>query len=344
MPAVTESRHTITLAIDAMSGDRGPGVVVAGALDAVRDHKALKLILVGNQDELRALLRSGADEGHPRIEIEHAPDVVGMGERPSRVLRQKQQSSMARALELVRDQRAQACVSAGNTGALMALGRYILKTFPGIDRPAIAKSVPGPRGECLMLDLGANVDASADHLFQFAQMGAVAAAGKNGSDRPRVALLNVGEEEIKGREEVRLASHMLAQSSTVNYIGYIEGSDLFRGVADVVVCDGFVGNVALKTGEGVATLLINLIEDAFREGLYGRLVGALAKPMLARIVRKVDPHQYNGACLLGLQGVVIKSHGNASERGIVSAICQAADEVRSGVTQRMGDRLDDLIP
>jgi len=330
---------SITIAVDAMSGDRGPKVAVAAALDAVRENEALSIILVGNQAELEALLQ----EGHPRITISEAVDVIRMNERPSHALRHKQNSSMAVALRLVRDGEAQGCVSAGNTGALMAFGRSIIRMYPGIERPAITKLIPSLRGKCHVLDLGANVDASAENLYQFALMGSLMASAVSGLTEPRVALLNVGEEEIKGNEQVRLASHMLAQSDTVNYIGYVEGSDLFRDVADVVVCDGFVGNIALKTGEGVAGLLIELLEQAFSRGVYGRLVGWLARPMLGRLLRLMDPARHNGASFLGLQGVVIKSHGNANERAMLAAIRQAAREVTMEVPRRINDRLDELM-
>lgn len=330
---------SVTLAVDVMSGDRGPEVAVAAALEAVAENEALTLILVGNQVQLKALLHSG----HPRIRIEPTVDVVRMNERPSHALRHKQNASMAVALRLVRDGEAQGCVSAGNTGALMAFGRSYLKMYPGIERPAITKLIPSLRGQCHVLDLGANVDASAENLYQFALMGSLMASAVSGIPEPRVALLNVGEEEIKGNEQVRLASHMLAQCETLNYIGYVEGSDLFRDVADVVVCDGFVGNVALKTGEGVAGLLIELLEQAFTRNLYSRLVGFLARPIIGRLLRDMDPTRHNGASLLGLQGVVIKSHGNANELAMKAAIRQAVKEVELEVPRRINERLDDLL-
>ncbi len=329
----------VTIAIDAMSGDRGPSVVVAAALAAVKENEALSLVLVGIRSELEALLHSG----HERIRIEEAVDVVRMNERPSHVLRHKRSSSMAVALGLVRDGVAQGCVSAGNTGALMAFGRSIIRMYPGIERPAIAKLIPSLRGRCHVLDLGANVDSSAENLYQYALMGSLMASAICNQAEPRVALLNVGEEEIKGNEQVRLASHMLAQSDTINYIGYIEGSDLFRDVADVVVCDGFVGNIALKTGEGVAGLLIELLEQAFTKTVYGRFVGFLAQPILGRLLRLMDPSRHNGASLLGLQGVVIKSHGNANERAMLAAIRQSVREVQLEVPSRINERLDDLM-
>ncbi|MEP3564001.1 MAG: phosphate acyltransferase PlsX [Marinobacter sp.] len=331
--------NPITIAVDAMSGDRGAEVVVHAALDAVRENEALSLVLVGIRSELEALLHGR----HPRIRIVEAADVVRMNERPSHALRHKRNSSMAIALGLVRDGEAQGCVSAGNTGALMAFGRSLIRMYPGIERPAIAKLIPSLRGRCLVLDLGANVDSSAENLYQYALMGSLMASAVSEIAEPRVALLNVGEEEIKGNEQVRLASHMLAQSETLNYIGYVEGSDLFRNVADVVVCDGFVGNIALKTGEGVAGLLIELLEQAFTRSVYGRIVGLLARPVMGRLLQLMDPSRHNGASLLGLQGVVIKSHGNANERAMLAAIRQAVCEVTHEVPRRINERLDDLL-
>ena len=273
--------NPVTIAIDAMSGDRGADVVASAALAAVKENEALSLVLVGIRSELEALLHPG----HSRIRIVEAADVVRMNERPSHALRHKRNSSMAVALGLVRDGVAQGCVSAGNTGALMAFGRSVIRMYPGIERPAIAKLIPSLRGRCHVLDLGANVDSTAENLYQYALMGSLMASAICNQPEPRVALLNVGEEEIKGNEQVRLASHMLAQCDTINYIGYIEGSDLFRDVADVVVCDGFVGNIALKTGEGVAGLLIELLEQAFTRTFYGKCVGVLARPIIGRLLR-----------------------------------------------------------
>ena len=328
----------ITIAVDAMSGDRGCEPVVRAAEQAVAHDEALSIVLVGRQSILEAFLM----RAHPRIRIEHAPDVVTMAERPSSVLRHKQYSSMAVALHLVRDGHAHGCVSAGNTGALMALGRSILRTYAGIERPAIIKRIPAPESRCHMLDLGANVEASAEHLFQYAVMGSLMVSASEGIENPRVALLNVGREDIKGNEQVRLAAHMLAQSRIVNYTGYVEGNDLFRDEAEVVVCDGFVGNVALKTGEGVAMMLMEVLRSGLRESWYGRFVGWLAKPVLARLLKRIDPARHNGASLIGLQGVLVKSHGHADETGLVAAIHQAVNEVEQQVPQRISAALDEV--
>jgi glycerol-3-phosphate acyltransferase PlsX len=257
-------------------------------------------------------------------------------------LRGKPDASMRVALELVRNGRAQACVSAGNTGALMALSRYVLKTLPGIDRPAMVSAIPTARGHCHLLDLGANVDCSAEHLYQFAVMGAVAAEAL-GVDRPRVALLNVGTEDIKGNQQVKLAASLLQQAQGLNYIGYIEGDGLYRGEADVVVCDGFVGNILLKSSEGLASMISARIEALFTESLGSRLVGSLAMPLLRRLRTDLAPARHNGASFLGLQGIVIKSHGSAGSEGFQSAIRRALIEVRENLPQRLHGRLEHLL-
>ena len=249
---------------------------------------------------------------------------------------------MAVALQLVKEGRAQACVSAGNTGALMLLSRSILRTHPGVDRPAIVKLIPSLTNRCYVLDLGANVDCSAEHLCQFAMMGSALVEALEGKALPRVALLNVGEEDIKGNEQVRLASRMLAESDLVNYVGYIEGGDIFKTIADVVVCDGFVGNVALKSGEGVVEMVVGLVQHSFQYNWYSRLVGFLALPVIQRVKKVLAPSRHNGASLIGLQATVIKSHGNADERGFRSAIEQAISEAKRGVPEMINARLDEI--
>lgn len=328
----------ITLAIDAMSGDLGASVVLDATSSALNEDSTLRILLVGRRSELEA---SPFFRSHHRLMLVDAPDVVHMHERPAHAMRRKQASSMAVALQLVRDDQAQACVSAGNTGALMALGRLTLRTFPGIDRPAIVKCISSLRGKSWVLDLGANVDTSAEHLYQFAILGSILAATVDGLSAPRVALLNVGAEEIKGNEQVRLAAHLLSQCKQINYVGYVEGSDIFRDVADVVVCDGFVGNVALKTGEGVARMLIEILDRALTQSWYARFIGFLARPITRPLFRLLDPANLNGATLLGLQGVVVKSHGNANERAFLAAIRQAAREARLELPQRINRRLDE---
>jgi len=247
------------------------------------------------------------------------------------------------ALELVRDGKAQACVSAGNTGALMALSRFVLKTLPGIDRPAMVAAIPTQAGYCQLLDLGANVDCSAENLFQFAVMGSVAAQAL-GVHRPRVALLNIGTEDIKGNQQVKLAATLLQNARGLNYVGFVEGDGLYRGEADVVVCDGFVGNILLKSSEGLATMIAARIETLFKGGVLSRAAGALAMPLLKRLQADLAPARHNGASFLGLQGIVIKSHGSAGVQGFQSAIQRALIEIQENLPQRLHGRLEDLLP
>lgn len=322
-----------------MGGDQGADTVVPAALNTLERRPDLRLILVGDQETLRQRLRqAGYRDGGDRLHIHHASEVVGMDESPSRALRLKKDSSMRVAIDLVKGGAAQACVSAGNTGALMATARYVLKTLPGIDRPAISTSIPSIEGHTLVLDLGANVDCSAEHLFQFAVMGSVLANAVHGLERPRVGLLNIGEEEIKGNDQVKEAARLLAESS-LNYIGFVEGDDVYKGGVDVVVCDGFVGNVALKTSEGVAKMIGHFMREEFRRNLLTRLAGLIAMPVLRAFRRRIDPRRYNGASLLGLRGIVIKSHGGADALAFENAIDVAALEVQKAVP----DRIDHLL-
>jgi len=273
-----------------------------------------------------------------RLRIVDADEAIGMDERPTQALRTKPRSSMRVALELVRDGHAQACVSAGNTGALMALARHVLKTLPGVDRPAMATAIPTQDGACLLLDLGANVDCTAEHLYQFAVMGSVAAQSL-GIEQPRVALLNVGTEDIKGNQQVKAASVLLRQAAGLNYLGFIEGDGLFRGEADVAVCDGFVGNILLKSSEGLAQMVALRVEALFRRSLMSRLVGALALPLLRQLRADLRPAQYNGASFLGLQGIVVKSHGSAGIEGFRSAILRAMQDVQHNLPDQLRSRI-----
>ena len=304
---------------------------------------SLHLVLVGQESLLEELITRHSGVDRARLRIEHAAEVIGMAERPSQALRGKPDSSMRVALELLRDGKAQACVSAGNTGALMALSRYVLKTLPGIDRPAMVTAIPTARGHCHLLDLGANVDCSAEHLYQFALMGVVAAEAL-GVERPRVALLNVGTEDVKGNQQVKLAASLLQQAQGLNYIGFIEGDGLYRGDADVVVCDGFVGNILLKSSEGLATMIATRIETLFKRNLASRLVGALALPLMRCLQADLAPARHNGASFLGLQGIVVKSHGSAGVEGFQSAIARALIEIQENLPQRLHGRLEDLLP
>ncbi|WP_165675495.1 phosphate acyltransferase PlsX [Metapseudomonas otitidis] len=330
------------IAIDAMGGDFGPRCIVPASIACLAEFPSLHLVLVGQAPVLEDLIACESGVDRRRLSVEHAAEVVAMDERPSQALRGKPDSSMRVALDLVRAGRAHACVSAGNTGALMALSRYVLKTLPGIDRPAMVTAIPTARGHCHLLDLGANVDCSAEHLYQFAVMGSVAAEAL-GLRSPRVALLNVGTEDIKGNQQVKLAASLLQQANGLNYIGYIEGDALYRGEADVVVCDGFVGNILLKSSEGLVAMIAARIESLFTESLGSRLVGALALPLLSRLKGDLAPSRHNGASFLGLQGIVVKSHGSAGADGFQSAIRRAVIEVRENLPQRLHGRLEDLL-
>jgi glycerol-3-phosphate acyltransferase PlsX len=265
-----------------------------------------------------------------------------MDELPSVSLRTKKDSSMRVAVDLVKDGTAHACVSAGNTGALMATARFVLKTLPGIDRPAICSALPTIKGHTHVLDLGANVDSETDVLFQFAVMGSALTSAVENIPRPTVGLLNIGAEEMKGNDQVKEAGRLLA-ASELNYVGFIEGDDIYAGTVDVVVCDGFVGNVALKTSEGVARMIRHYMEQSFRRTLWTKLVALLALPVLKSFKAKIDPRQYNGASLLGLQGIVIKSHGGADVVAYTNAIKEAVVEVRKNVPQRIAKNLAEVL-
>jgi glycerol-3-phosphate acyltransferase PlsX len=333
---------SLTIALDAMGGDHGPDVVVPAALSALKDNKSLKLILVGDQETLSAVLKQhGADVG-PRLQIKHATQVVAMDELPSIALRTKKDSSMRVAINLVQEGKASACVSAGNTGALMATSRFVLKTLPGIDRPAIITSLPAITGHTHMLDLGANVDSSADVLLQFAVMGSVLVQAVDSKPAPTVGLLNIGEEEIKGSERVKEAARLLSQSD-INYVGYVEGDDIYKGTVDVVVCDGFVGNVALKTSEGVASMISHFMKQQFNRNLFTKLSALIAMPVLKLIKHRIDPRRYNGASFVGLNGIVIKSHGGADVFAFANAIKEAVREVDKSVPERINQQLNTLL-
>jgi glycerol-3-phosphate acyltransferase PlsX len=328
----------VTVALDAMGGDVGPDAVVPAALVALAEHEDLSIILVGDEAVLQTTLdrhRAGTGE---RLRIRHASQVVRMDDLPSHAMRNKKDSSMRVAINLVKEGEAAACVSAGNTGALMATARFVLKMLPGINRPAICTALPSMTGHTWMLDLGANVDVDAEHLLQFAVMGSVMARAVDGNETPRIGLLNIGEEEIKGNEQVKDAGQLLA-ASHLNYGGYAEGDDIYKGGFDVVVCDGFVGNVSLKTTEGVAKMIAQFIREEFTRNLLTRLAALAAMPVLRAFRRRIDPRRYNGASLLGLKGIVVKSHGSADELAFANAIKVAVLAVRESVPERISSQL-----
>jgi len=318
------------IALDAMGGDHGPKVVVPAAVEFLQEDPEVELVLVGREEKLTPFLPSSID----RLRIHPAAQEVGMDELPSKALRTKKDSSMRVAIDLVKSGDAHACVSAGNTGALMATARFVLKMLPNVDRPAIITALPSIEGHTYMLDLGANVDCSADHLFQFAVMGSELVSAVDGNVSPRIGLLNIGQEEIKGNEQVKQA-HELLSASSLNYIGYVEGDDVYCGGVDVVVCDGFVGNVALKSTEGVAKMITHFLKQGFKRNWMTKLAGLMVMPVMRDFKQTIDPRRYNGASLLGLRGIVIKSHGGADVLAFKNAIGIAKKEVHSDVPNRI---------
>jgi len=314
-----------------MGGDHGCSVTVPAALAFLEHHTDGHLLLVGRQAEIETALKSARND---RIEVLHAADVVEMDDAPAVALRSKRNSSMRIAINQVKEGRADVCVSAGNTGALMAIARFVLKTLDGIDRPAIAAVLPNQKGGVTtVLDLGANVDCGPDHLLQFAVLGSALVAAVEQIDRPTVGLLNIGKELIKGNEVVKQASELL-RASPLNFVGNVEGNDIFKGTTDVIVCDGFVGNVALKTAEGLALMLAGFVREEFTRGPLSRLQAMAALPVLRRFKRRVDARRLNGASLLGLRGLVIKSHGSADAVAFESALKRGFEQARHHVLDR----------
>lgn len=340
-----QSDHRLTIAVDAMGGDHGPSVTVPAVLAVLREQPDVSVILVGLEDQLRPVLsRLNAAETQ-RLRVHTVTQVVDMGEKPQDALRKKKDSSMRVAIDLVKEGAANACVSAGNTGALMATARFVLKTIPGIDRPAILSRIPAHHGHTHMLDLGANADCAAEHLLQFAVMGAVVAADLHGVAKPRVGLLNIGSEDIKGNELVQTAHKLLtasAATSALNYIGFVEGNDIFGGEVDVVVTDGFTGNVALKTMEGLARMLGGTLKQEFTKTPLRKLAALASLPVLNSIKQRFDPGQHNGASMVGLNGVVIKSHGSADAKSFANAIRVALIEARKGVPTQVSELLQQV--
>ena len=332
----------ITISLDAMGGDHGADVVVPAAINCIDRFDDICLILVGEQSLLLEKLKRLSAANRSRLTVCHASEKVEMSDPPAQALRLKKNSSMRLAIELVKSDQADAIVSAGNTGALMATARYVLKTFAGIDRPAIITSIPSINGHTHMLDLGANVDCKAEHLVQFAIMGSVLATAVDNIPHPRVGLLNIGQEEIKGNDQVKTANNLL-EHSPINYIGYVEGDDIYLGDVDVVVCDGFVGNVSLKTSEGVVKMVTQFARREFKRNLLRKLVGLMAVPAFRTFSKLLDPRRYNGASLLGLKGIVIKSHGGVDAFAFEHAIKIARLEAIQRVPQRINSQLEILL-
>jgi glycerol-3-phosphate acyltransferase PlsX len=344
MTFASKNQSPVTIAVDVMGGDHGSPVVVRGALRSFL-NTSYSIILVGNKAEIQPVVDSFGLSDRTRLQIEHAADVIEMHDSPAKVLRGKVDSSIRRAFELVQSGRAQAVISTGNTGAVMAAGVHVLGTLSGIARPAIATLIPrrGERKPLVLLDSGANVDCNASQLSQFALMGAHYARVVLGIESPRVALLSNGSESSKGNDTLRSAAMALKSNSVVSYVGYIEGRDFAGDIADVVVCDGFVGNVVLKTMEGTAKFVIDSIKDSVKESWRGKLGLSLASPLIKRLVReKLDPAAYGGAPLLGLKGVGIVCHGSSNERAIDNAVRVAERVVSGKVTESIAQALDEL--
>ncbi|MDG1074905.1 MAG: phosphate acyltransferase PlsX [Methylophilaceae bacterium] len=329
----------ITIAIDAMGGDHGPHVTVPAALRALKEDSQLTIILVGLEDAIQAELIANKASTGPNLHIYQASEVVLMDETPQSAMKNKKDSSMRVAINLTKTGEANACVSAGNTGALMATARFVLKTLPGIERPAIASALPSEKGSTYMLDLGANADCTAEQLLQFAVMGAMLVSCVEHKENPSVGLLNIGSEDIKGNEVVKKTSELL-RNSHLNFYGNIEGDDIFKGTTDLVVCDGFVGNVSLKTTEGLAHMMGKFLTQEFKKSWLTKLMALCAMPVLKAFKKRLDPRRYNGASFLGLRGIVVKSHGGADDFAFYHAIHVAIEEARNGVLDRITEQLE----
>lgn len=334
----------LTLALDVMGGDKSYLATVPAAMQALVLNKHLSFILVGDQNKINAVLKPAQADILSRIKIIHTTQVVEMADRPLYALRHCKTSSMRLAIEQVRDGYADACVSAGNTGALMSLSKVLLKTLPGIDRPALVSSLPTVRGTPVyLLDLGANVSCDSEMLFQFAVMGSVLFDAVENKVAPKVALLNVGVEEIKGNDQVKQAAQYLQYAPQINYVGFVEGDEIYAGNTDVIVCDGFVGNITLKTSEGIARLLVQKLKQGFTGGLLKQLAGKLMSPLIHKILKQLNPDQYNGASLVGLKGVVVKSHGSADTNAFLQAINLAIVEAKRNVPEMIKDKLETIL-
>ena len=325
---------TDRIAIDAMGGDFGPSEIVPATANILRKHTDMAVTLIGIRDEILIEMERFNLKESERVTLLHTDEVVLMDDLPAFALKNKKNSSMRLAIDLVKNNGADACVSAGNTGALMAISRYVLKMLPGIDRPAICSVIPGLEGHTHVLDLGANINSSSDQLFQFALMGSELTCAVENIERPLIGLLNVGSEEIKGDDRIKQTALLLSDSH-LNYIGFVEGTDIYSGNVDVIVTDGFTGNVALKASEGVSNLIGHHVKKEFSASLYGKLSAIITMPILKKIHNKIDPRQYNGASLLGLRGIVIKSHGSADRVSFASALEEARMEVTKNVPQRI---------
>jgi len=326
-----------------MGGDHGPHVTVPAALDFQSRVADVDMILVGKPEAIEAELKARGAAARDRLRVHATSEVVEMDEPPAQAMRYKKDSSMRVAINLVKSGEANAAVSAGNTGALMAISRFVLKTIPGIDRPAIATVLPNSKGGyTYVLDLGANVDCTPEQLMQFGVMGAMLVAAVAHKERPSVGLLNIGVEDIKGNETVKRAAELL-RASGLNFYGNVEGDDIYKGTTDVVVCDGFVGNALLKASEGVAKMITGFLREEFRRTPWNMLAALVATPVINALRSRMDPAKYNGATLVGLKGIVIKSHGSADARAFAHALESAVEEVRHNVPQRIAARMSEIM-
>jgi glycerol-3-phosphate acyltransferase PlsX len=339
---------TIKISIDCMGGDHGPSVTIPAAIAFAKRQPDEDLILVGLENDVRAELKKCKAEQHPRLSVVHASEMVEMDDPIEVALRRKKDSSMRVAIELVKDGQAQACVSAGNTGALMAVSRYVLKTMAGVDRPAICSILPNQNdGPTYMLDLGANVDCEPHHLHQFAIMGSVLVSAMEGKERPTIGLLNVGTEEIKGNEVVKATGELLRadhEAGVLNFYGNVEGNDIFKGTTDIIVCDGFVGNVTLKAVEGLGRFVKSALTSEFKRTPLTMLGALISRSAFKNFSNRFNPSRYNGASLLGLRGLVFKSHGSADSYSFEWAIKRAFDAAKYNVQEHLSIKIAELMP
>jgi len=331
-----------TVAVDVMSGDHGLSETLPAAIASLNELAGLSLLLVGDEAAIKSHLGGELLRWGERLKVVHASQVVEMDDSPSKVLRSKRDSSMRVAIDQVKQGAAGACVSSGNTGALMAMAKFVLKTIPGVDRPAIISALPSHDGHTHVLDLGANIDSSAEHLLQFALMGSELVRAIDGIEHPKVGLLNVGEEEMKGNQQVKQAYQLLSDSS-LNFIGYVEGDDICMGDVDVVVTDGFVGNISLKSMEGITKLIVRSLKQCFNQNVLSKLAAVVAIPVLASFKRLFDVRKYNGASLIGLRGIVIKSHGGSDRIAIANAIKVAAIEIENDIPNKISERIEAML-
>lgn len=334
----------IRISLDAMGGDHGLSVIVPAALEAVKTHTDIVLTLVGDEHQIKQHLEDCNGSSHERIHIHHASQIVEMDELPAQALRGKKDSSMRVSINLIKEGQVDAAVSAGNTGALMATARFVLRMLPGVNRPAICTIIPSADGgHTHLLDLGANVDCKAEHLYQFAVMGSILSSAVDNNPSPKVALLNIGQEAIKGNEQVKASNTLLKTANHLNYIGYVEGDGIFYDDVDVIVCDGFVGNTTLKTMEGVARMLTTELKVEYTRTLFSKFAALVSMSILKRFKKKFDPRYYNGASLLGLKGIVIKSHGGMDSVGFANAISIARSEVINKVPETIRKQLETVL-